>query len=38
MHGGIKGSKLAVFGGAGHGVSDEQPERFVEEVMAFLED
>ena len=36
VHDGIKGSKLAVFEGAGHGVSDEQPEAFVKEVMDFL--
>lgn len=33
---GIPGSKLVVFDNTGHGVPQEQPQRFVEEVLAFL--
>ncbi|HEY3116820.1 MAG TPA: alpha/beta hydrolase [Chloroflexota bacterium] len=36
VHGGIKGSKLAVFEGAGHGICDERPAEFSKEVLAFL--
>ncbi len=36
VHGGIKGSKLEVFEGAGHGISDERPVEFCKAVMDFL--
>ena len=36
VHGGIKGSKLAVFEGAGHGICDERPDEFCKEVLSFL--
>ena len=36
MHNGIKGSKLVIFDGCGHGVPQERPADFVREVLAFL--
>ena len=33
----IKGSKLAVFEGAGHGICDERPAEFCKEVLDFLD-
>ncbi|MSQ24055.1 MAG: alpha/beta hydrolase [Chloroflexi bacterium] len=36
IHAALKGSKLVVIDDTGHGVPQEQPERFTKEVLAFL--
>ena len=38
LNDGIKGSKLVVFEGIGHGVPQEAPDQFAQDVLEFLKD
>ena len=36
LHEGIKGSEMRIYEGTGHGLPQEQPERFVKDLLDFL--